>query len=146
MCEKTECVICLGDTSGNDYLELDCCKQIVHIECLNTWIKTNIHNSEQVKKCFYCKQNNDYINTIIYYIKLEEGITNINYDSDSNSLIEVRVNEPMINIRESRCFMLVFNFLYFLLIFTMMSCFVIIYHNNSHENRSSLSRRSYYDN
>ena len=67
MCDEKECIICLIDTSANDYIELDCCKQIVHIDCLNTWIKTNIKKTEEVRKCFHCKGNNDYINTIIYY-------------------------------------------------------------------------------
>ncbi len=54
--DEKECIICLIDASGNDYLQLDCCKKIVHIDCLNTWIKTNIQNTEEVRKCFYCKK------------------------------------------------------------------------------------------
>ena len=112
------------DTSANDYLELDCCKQTVHIECLNTWIKTNIKNTEEVRKCFHCKGNNDYINTIIYYTRLEEG-NNTSYDSDSNSLIEVQVDNPRIEIRRSRCCMLLFNLLCFVAIITICLSIVI---------------------
>ncbi len=56
MLDEKECIICLIDTSANDYLELDCCKKIVHIDCLNTWIKTNIKNTEEIRKCFHCKK------------------------------------------------------------------------------------------
>ena len=86
MCEEGECIICFTDTSSNDYIELDCCKQIIHIECLNTWIQTNIKNTDEIKKCFHCKQENDYINTIIYYARLEEG-NNTNCESDNDSLL-----------------------------------------------------------
>jgi hypothetical protein len=108
MFDNKECIICFIVTSANDYLELDCCKQTVHIECLNTWIKTNIKNTEEVRKCFHCKRNNDYINSIIYYTRLEEG-NNTSYDSDSNSLIEVPVDNPRIENSQSRCCMLLFN-------------------------------------
>jgi len=92
MYDNSECIICLTDTSDNDYIELDCCKKIVHIDCLNLWIQTNIKNTEEVRKCFHCKKKNDYINTIIHYTKLEEG-NNTNYESDNNSLlIEINTN------------------------------------------------------
>lgn len=147
MCDEKECIICLTDTSANDYLELDCCKQTVHIECLNTWIKTNLKNTEEVRKCFHCKGNNDYINTIIYYTRLEEG-NNTNYDSDSNSLIEVQVDNPRIEIRRSRCCMLLFNLIYFVGITTIcLSMLLSEYNeNNGHKNRSLLSIPIYYIN
>jgi len=85
MCDDGECIICFTDTSSNDYLELDCCKQIIHIECLNTWIQTNIKNTDENKKCFHCKQENDYINTIIYYSRLEED-NNRNCEPNNDSL------------------------------------------------------------
>ena len=135
MYDEKECIICLTDASANDYLELDCCKQTVHIECLTKWIKTNIKNKEEVRKCFHCKRNNDYINTIIYYTKLEEG-DNTNYDSDSNSLIEfeVEVNNPTVRIRQSKYYMLLSKFLCFLAITTIFFCiFSEYYENNGHK-------------
>jgi hypothetical protein len=142
MGDEKECIICLTDTSMNDYLELDCCKKIVHIDCLNTWIKTNIKNTEEVRKCFHCKGNNDYISTIIYYTKLEEG-DNTNYDSEegdntnydsSNSLIEFEVNNPTVRNRQSKYYMLLSNFLCFLAITTIFSCiFSEYYENNGHK-------------
>ena len=147
MCEEKECIICLMDTSANDYLELDCCKQTVHIECLNTWIKTNMKNTEEVKKCFHCKGNNDYINTIIYYTRLEEG-NNTNYDSDSNSLIEVQVDNRRIDNKMSRFCILLLNLLCFVAIATIcLSMLILDYNeNNGHKNRSLLSIPIYYIN
>lgn len=142
MCEENECIICLMDTSANDYLELDCCKQTVHIECLNKWIKTNIKNTEEVRKCFHCKGNNDYINTIIYYTRLEEG-NNTSYDSDSNSLIEVQVNNSRIHIRQPTRCMLLFNFLCFVAIISIVGGILLSEYseNNGHKNRTLLSRK-----
>ena len=147
MCDEKECIICLIDTSANDYIELDCCKQIVHIDCLNTWIKTNIKKTEEVRKCFHCKGNNDYINTIIYYTRLEEG-NNTNYDSDSNSLIEVQVDNRRIDNKMSRFCILLLNLLCFVAIATIcLSMLISEYNeNNGHKNRSLLSIPIYYIN
>ena len=144
MCEENECIICLMDTSANDYLKLDCCKQTVHIDCLNKWIKTNIKNTEEVRKCFHCKGNNDYINTIIYYTRLEEG-NNTSYDSDNNSLIEVQVNNPRRDIRLSKCYVLLFNVLCFVTITTIYISIIFSKYkeNNGHKNRSLLSIKFY---
>lgn len=112
MLDEKECIICLIDTSANDYLELDCCKKIVHIDCLNTWIKTNIKNTEEIRKCFHCKKKNDYIDTIIHYTKLEEG-DNTDYDLDTNSLVEIQdsISTININIRRTRFYMSLCNYL-----------------------------------
>ena len=102
MLDEKECIICLIDTSANDYLELDCCKKIVHIDCLNTWIKTNIKNTEEIRKCFHCKKKNDYIDTIIHYINLEEG-DNTDYELDTNSLVEIQHSISTINMSLCNC-------------------------------------------
>tara|TARA_B100001175_G_scaffold248340_1_gene215124 strand:+ start:2316 stop:2654 length:339 start_codon:yes stop_codon:yes gene_type:complete len=95
----------------NDYLELDCCKQIVHIDCLNIWIKSNIKNNVEIDKCFHCKGSNDYINTIIYYTRLEEGTyeNTQNNNLDNVPLVEVTNSEnynckKMLNKCSSTCF------------------------------------------
>ena len=132
MGDEKECIICLTDTSDNDYLELDCCKKTVHIECLHKWIKTNIKNTQQVKKCFHCKGDNDYINTIIYYTKLEERTNNANYDSDNNSLIEIPVNNNVNDTRQSKCCLIIFNILCFVTMITVITIFIITPNNNDY--------------
>ena len=93
MCDVDECIICFTKISSNNYIKLDCCKQIVHIDCLNTWTRSNINNRE-ITKCFHCKKNNDYINTIIYYINEENN--NHEYESDNNSAM-IEIDSDYIN-------------------------------------------------
>ena len=140
MYHHNECIICFNHISSNDFIFLDCCKQIVHIECLNKWIKININNNE-VKKCFYCKSNNDYINTIIYYTLQEEDIEN-NYDSDSNSLIETTINnsDNFYNYTiQKKYFLVLFNIISFFTITIVFTQFIINnYNENNNQNRRSL--------
>ena len=58
-----ECIICLNDISYNDHFTLMCCKNKVHITCLNEWIEKNI-NKKDISKCFICNQKNDIIQDI----------------------------------------------------------------------------------
>ena len=54
--ETTECYICLDtiNLNENDFLELNCCKNNVHLKCLKEWcVKNNTSN------CFICNQTND---------------------------------------------------------------------------------------
>jgi hypothetical protein len=51
-----ECYICLENINltENDFLELNCCKNNVHLKCLTQWcIKNNTSN------CFICNQTNE---------------------------------------------------------------------------------------
>jgi hypothetical protein len=66
--DTTECVICLNNISVNELLTLTCCKNDVHIYCLNNWISKNITN-KNVSKCFICSQENSIIETIVSYNK-----------------------------------------------------------------------------
>ena len=142
MYDEKECIICLTDASANDYLELDCCKQTVHIECLTKWIKTNIKNKEEVRKCFHCKRNNDYINTIIYYTKLEEGY-NTNYESDDNALIELQIHDNIINNYSCvKIFTIITKFVCFLSVITIGIIFTD--ENNDYNNKTLLSIPIYY--
>ena len=77
-----ECIICFENTNINNYTQLECCKQIVHNECLEKWIKININKISDISYCFYCKQKNNNINYIIDI--LDNSYTNIN----TNNIIE----------------------------------------------------------
>ena len=61
-----ECLICFCDVSNNDYLLLDCCDKIVHINCFKTWINKNKNTHGEINKCIFCKQENDIINNLLY--------------------------------------------------------------------------------
>ena len=145
MTDDNDCIICFTDISVNSYVKLDCCKQLVHIECLNTWIKTNINNKHEIRKCIYCRGNNDYIDTIIYYTRLEEANTT-NYDLESNSLFEPQNNNYRIYIRQDRICMILFNLFCFIIVIIITVRFVMKDERNARENRSLLSNRLYFNN
>ena len=66
--DYTECVICLNDISICDLYILTCCKNRVHIYCLNDWVSKNITN-KNISKCFICSQENSMIETMVLYNK-----------------------------------------------------------------------------
>ena len=61
-----ECIICLTDISINDFYNLTCCNNDVHIKCINKWIQSNINNKD-ISKCFICSQKNDIIEDIVLW-------------------------------------------------------------------------------
>ena len=87
--DTTECVICLNNISVKELLTLTCCKNDVHIYCLNDWVSKNITN-KNISKCFICSQENSMIETIVSYNKYIP-VTNTNnaiirnYDNDNDN-------------------------------------------------------------
>ena len=92
--DSSECVICLNNISINELFTLTCCKNDVHIYCLNDWISKNITN-KNISKCFICSQENNLIETIVSYNKYipvnynttNAIIYNHNNDNNDNSII-----------------------------------------------------------
>ena len=90
--DTIECVICLNDISINELYTLTCCKNNVHIYCLNNWVSKNITN-KNISKCFICSQENSIIETIVSYnkyIPVNNNNTNViihnhNNDNDYNN-------------------------------------------------------------
>jgi hypothetical protein len=66
--DTIECIICLNDIVNNDYYTLTCCKNNVHIYCLNDWINKNI-TKKNISKCFICSQENSIIENTVSYNK-----------------------------------------------------------------------------
>ena len=59
-----ECYICLDPVSNDinsDTYILECCKNRVHLECLQKWYSNNNSNSN----CFICNQYNQFCNDIM---------------------------------------------------------------------------------
>ena len=85
--DTIECMICLNDISCNDHFTLTCCKNDVHIYCLNDWIHQNI-TKKNISKCFICSQENIILQDIVSYnspiIKLNTNSSNIINDSTNN--------------------------------------------------------------
>jgi hypothetical protein len=85
--DTDECVICLNNISKNEEFILTCCKNNVHIYCLNSWVKKNITN-KNIGKCFICSQENSILETLVVY--------NI-YENNNNTIIVDNSNEILIN-------------------------------------------------
>ena len=83
-----ECLICLD--SANNMIKLDSCNKYIHETCLHNWITFNLDKNHKINKCFFCQNNNSYINNIInekingYENSLNEIII-INIDSQENN-------------------------------------------------------------
>lgn len=101
--ESNECVICLNDIVGDTNCILTCCKNNVHISCLNDWINKNI-SKKNISKCFICSQKNVIIEDIVSYNKEDiivldnNSITNNNNNNNINNEIVLFNSENMLNI------------------------------------------------
>lgn len=98
--ERLECVICLNDISSNDNCILTCCKNNVHIYCLNDWIQKNI-SKKNISKCFICSQENLIIEDIVSYNKKDELVVTTNSNntnSINNEIVLFNDNNNMLTI------------------------------------------------
>ena len=98
--ECLECVICLNDISSNDNCILTCCKNNVHIYCLNDWIQKNI-SKKNISKCFICSQENLIIEDIVSYNKKDELVATTNSNntnSINNEIVLFNDNNNMLTI------------------------------------------------
>ena len=98
--ERLECVICLNDISSNDNCSLTCCKNNVHIYCLNDWIQKNI-SKKNISKCFICSQENLIIEDIVSYNKKDELVATTNSNntnSINNEIVLFNDNNNMLTI------------------------------------------------
>ena len=121
--DTIECMICLNDISCNDYITLTCCKNDVHIYCLNDWIHQNI-TKKNISKCFICSQENIILQDIVSYnspiLKLNTNSSNIINDSTNN------INEIVIH-NDNNFTTIAYNIdkrLYFLFIYVKL-CFLV---------------------
>ena len=92
--DTIECMICLNDISCNDHFTLTCCKNDVHIYCLNDWIHKNI-TKKNISKCFICSQENSILQDIVSY---NSPLPNVNCNSNTNS--SNIINDSTNNINE----------------------------------------------
>jgi hypothetical protein len=97
----TECVICLNDISNNDNCTLTCCRNVVHISCINNWVKKNIYK-KNISRCFICSQENSTIQNIVSHNNDNEvfidygdtiSITNNNNNNNNNNNEVVLYND-----------------------------------------------------
>jgi len=103
-----ECVICLNDISVNDHFTLICCKNDVHIYCLNDWVNKNI-TKKNISKCFICSQENSMIETMVSYNKISNTNTGIIVDYDYNNSIINHNNNEIILVNDTNMLDIAYN-------------------------------------
>ena len=74
-----ECYICLdpisNDINSNTYI-LECCKNQLHLDCLQKWYRNNKSNPN----CFICNQYNQFCNDLIEPV-IDNSYTLININN-----------------------------------------------------------------
>ena len=131
--ECLECVICLNDISSNDNCILTCCKNNVHIYCLNDWIQKNI-SKKNISKCFICSQENLIIEDIVSYNKKDELVVTTNSNntnSINNEIVLFNDNNNMLTISyniDKRLYYLYISIKLIFLIFVSSILIFILYY------------------
>jgi hypothetical protein len=87
-----ECIICFEEIHAKDIIIMECCKQIIHKNCIKEWTKNNINKISDINCCFYCKQHNGTTDYIIDLINNETCII-INTENNINNDNEFQVND-----------------------------------------------------
>tara|TARA_Y100000768_G_C23986367_1_gene689096 strand:- start:3985 stop:4452 length:468 start_codon:yes stop_codon:yes gene_type:complete len=89
-----ECIICYEDINNNmdDYIILECCNNEVHIVCLQKWLEKNINKNAELDKCFMCKNNNEFIKSLL---PQSSHMDDPNYlsESSNDTIITVTISE-----------------------------------------------------
>lgn len=94
--DTIECIICLNTISKNEIFTLTCCKNDVHIYCLNDWVKKNITN-KNIGKCFICSQENSILEALVSYNSCIYNNNNIIVDNSNELLINNNYTNSIIN-------------------------------------------------
>ena len=82
--ECNECIICFENIYMSNSLIMECCNQVVHKKCLESWTKLNIDKITDISYCFYCKQKNA---TTDYVIDIINNSNNISQHESNNIVI-----------------------------------------------------------
>lgn len=128
---ETECCICLNNIEDGNIFRLECCKQIVHHECIVNWINTNIDRElPDYNKCILCKSYNksidDYYNDLL---TTRRSNAYINLDNSSNQFVIIVAPENIVtnNIQINRRKLLLCSYIFIIgAIFTFVYLLVII--------------------
>lgn len=96
---ENECCICLNNIEDGNIFRLECCKQVVHHDCIVNWINTNIDRDlPDYNKCILCKSYNksidDYYNDLL---TTRRSNTYINLDNSSNQFVIIVAPENIVS-------------------------------------------------
>ena len=123
---ENECCICLNNIEDGNIFRLECCKQIVHHDCIVNWINTNIDRElPDYNKCILCKSYNksidDYYNDLLTSRRTN---TYLNLDNSNNQVVIIVTPENIgnVTIQNNRQKIIVCSY-----IFTLLSIFTCVY-------------------
>ena len=123
---ENECCICLNNIEDANIFRLECCKQVVHHDCIINWINTNIDRDlPDYNLCILCKSYNksidDYYNDLL---TTRRSNTYINLDNSNNQFVIIVAPENIVtnNIQIHRR-----KFLLCLYILTIGAIFTFVY-------------------
>lgn len=127
---ETECCICLNNIEDGNIFSLECCKQIVHHECIVNWINTNIDRElPDYNLCILCKSYNksidDYYNDLL---TTRRSNAYINLDNSSNQFVIIVAPENIVsnNIQIQRRKLLLCSYIFTIgIIFTFVYLLVV---------------------
>ena len=117
-----ECIICLNDLSTNDFYNLTCCNNDIHIHCLHNWINSNITN-KNISKCFICSQDNDIIRDITSFNYNRQIVIHLDNDYNDSLLLDNESNHSHINNHSRNNLIIFLEFLcFFIIIYYLLFC------------------------
>lgn len=92
---QSECCICLNDIENDDIFKLECCNNVVHHNCIVSWINSSIDKKfTDYNKCVLCKIYNKTIDDYYQNIVAEHQINNLD---NSNHLVIIVESDNIIN-------------------------------------------------
>jgi hypothetical protein len=129
----TECCICLNDIETDDIFRLECCNNVVHHDCIISWINSSIDKKfSDYNKCVLCKIYNKSIDDYYQNILSEREIDNYeNLDNSNNHLVILVESGNIINRDQritikNKCIFICTNIIF---IFSMSLCMYLLFIN-----------------
>lgn len=112
---QSECCICLNDIENDDIFKLECCNNVVHHNCIVSWINSSIDKKfTDYNKCVLCKIYNKTIDDYYQNILAERQINNLDNSNHLVILVETDniINRDQRNITNNKCIFICANVIF----------------------------------
>ncbi len=112
---QSECCICLNDIENDDIFRLECCNNVVHHDCIISWVNSSIDKKfTDYNKCVLCKIYNKTIDDYYQNILAERQINNLDNSNHLVILVETDniINRDQRNITNNKCIFICANVIF----------------------------------
>lgn len=112
---QSECCICLNDIENDDIFRLECCNNVVHHDCIISWVNSSIDKKfTDYNKCVLCKIYNKTIDDYYQNILAERQINNLDNSNHLVILVESDniINRDQRNITNNKCIFICANVIF----------------------------------